>query len=112
MNRTLSLLELSVVIPVYNEDKNIVATIQSIDQAISKVNHEIICVYDHEEDTTIPVLRDLISQFPQLLMIKNELAQGPSGAIRVGIQHSSGSHILVVMADGCDDFLQIPKLPY
>ena len=99
--------ELSVVIPVYNEDENIIATIESLNQVIP-VNHEIICVYDFEEDTTIPILRNLISKFPQLQMIKNEVARGPSGAIRAGIQQSSAPQILVVMADGCDDFSQIP----
>jgi dolichol-phosphate mannosyltransferase len=99
--------ELSVVIPVYNEDENIIATIESLNQVIP-VNHEIICVYDFEEDTTIPILRNLISKFPQLQMIKNEVARGPSGAIRAGIQQSSAPQILVVMADACDDFSQIP----
>tara|TARA_A100001015_G_scaffold162062_1_gene180144 strand:- start:945 stop:1688 length:744 start_codon:yes stop_codon:yes gene_type:complete len=99
--------ELSVVIPVYNEEENIISTIESLDQVIP-VNHEIICVFDFEEDTTIPIIRDLISKFPQLQMIKNEVAKGPSGAIRAGIQKSSSPQILVVMADACDDFSQIP----
>ena len=102
--------ELTVVIPVYNEDENIITTIQSLHQVISVFNHEIICVYDFEEDTTVPILADLRPQFSQLKMIKNEVARGPSGAIRAGIQQSTAPHILVVMADACDDFSQIPHL--
>ena len=101
--------ELTVVIPVYNEDENIITTIQSLHQVIS-VNHEIICVYDFEEDTTVPILADLRPQFSQLKMIRNDVARGPSGAIRAGIQKSTAPHILVVMADACDDFSQIPHL--
>ncbi len=104
-----SLVELSVVIPVYNEDDNITTTIQTLNKVIT-VSHEIICVYDYEEDTTIPVIRNLMSGFPQLKMIKNEITMGPSGAIRTGIQKSSSPQILVVMADACDDFKQIPSL--
>ena len=101
--------ELSVVLPVYNEDENIITTIESLNQVIP-VSHEIICVYDFDEDTTIPVLGDLMTKFPQLQMIKNEVARGPSGAIRAGIQQSSAPRVLVVMADACDDFSQIPHL--
>jgi dolichol-phosphate mannosyltransferase len=107
--KTMPSYELSVVIPVYNEDENIITTIQSLHKVIS-VNHEIICVYDFEEDTTVPILSDLMYQFSQLKMIKNKVARGPSGAIRAGIQHSTAPHILVVMADACDDFSQIPHL--
>ena len=103
------LCQLSIVIPVFNEEENITSTIQTLNHVIS-INHEIICVYDFEGDTTLPILRKLIKQFPQLQIIKNEVAMGPSGAIRAGIHQSTGKQILIVMADGCDDFQQIPKL--
>jgi len=102
--------ELSVVIPVYNEDRNIVPTIHRINECVP-VTHEIICVYDFDEDTTVPVIRELQQQqYGQLRLAKNTIARGPSGAIRTGFREARGSRVLVVMADLCDDLSQVPQM--
>ena len=102
-------LRLSVVIPVYNEDKNIELTFQTLEKIID-VSHEIIVVYDFDEDTTLPVVRRLSLQFPQLKLVKNNIARGPSGAIRSGIAQARGENVLVIMADLCDDLTQVPQM--
>lgn len=101
--------ELSIVIPVFNEDRNIVATIEAIEQH-APVDHEIICVYDFDEDTTLPVLRGLQANRPHLRLARNTVARGPSGALRTGFQEADAPRVLVVMADLCDDVSQIPEL--
>lgn len=106
---TTSLLELSVVVPVYNEDLNIGQTLQNLAEALD-VAYEILVVYDFDEDNTLPVVRQLMPKYPQVRLVKNDIARGPSGAIRAGIRESKGSRILVAMADGCDDFSQIDEM--
>ena len=63
-------LQLSIVIPVYNEHENIKKTMHSIERDI-KVPHEIITVYDQENDTTLPVLNRLKEQHANLSIVKN-----------------------------------------
>lgn len=100
---------LSVVIPVYNEGANIIQTLRVLREHVP-VAHEVLMVYDHENDQTLPVVRPLQSSDPRLILVRNTVAPGPSGALRTGFQRARGSLILVVMADLCDDFSQIPDL--
>ena len=97
---------LSIIIPIYNEQDNIKETLYSIASNI-KIPHEIITVYDHPEDTTLPILKDLQEHFVNLKIVKNEIASGPSGAIRTGLNAASAPLILVMMADLCDDISQV-----
>lgn len=99
----------SIVIPVYNEGQNIEATLRAVTQHIP-VQHEIIIAYDFDEDSTLPVLRRLAPEFASLRMVKNAIARGPSGAIRTAFSAARGEKVLVMMADLCDDFEQIPLL--
>jgi dolichol-phosphate mannosyltransferase len=102
-------IELSIIIPVYNEPENIRLAITALRKNVA-VEHEILVVYDYEGDTTVPVLRDLSKQCPQLRMIQNTVCRGPSGALRTGFSHARAPAILVTMADLCDDTSQIPVL--
>jgi dolichol-phosphate mannosyltransferase len=102
-------LELSVVIPVYNEGLNIERTLETLRWNVP-VPHEIIIVYDHDTDNTLPVIRPLLGSYNQVRVIKNSIAPGPSGALRTGFRHARAPRILVAMADLCDDFTQIKHL--
>lgn len=101
--------ELSVVIPVYNEGLNIEKTLQSLRANVS-VEHEVLIVYDDEDDNTLPVVHPLLVSYKNLKLVRNAIAAGPSGALRTGFAHAKGSRVLVVMADLCDDLSQIPTL--
>ena len=101
--------ELSIVIPVYNEHANILKTLDEINRYV-KVSHEIIVVYDFDEDTTLPVLEQSKKTKKNLLVVKNDVARGPSGAIRTGINHAKSTRVLVTMADLCDDLSQVGQL--
>lgn len=102
-------IELSVVIPVYNEGLNIEKTLHALRASIP-VLHEVIVVYDREEDSTLPVVRPLLPSYDGLRLVRNSVTPGPSGALRTGFLHAKASRVLVVMADLCDDFSQIPLL--
>jgi dolichol-phosphate mannosyltransferase len=101
--------ELSVVIPVYNEPDNAPLAVKALAQRI-EVPHEILVVYDFDADTTVPVLRELQREYTQLRLIKNDVVRGPSGALRAGFAEARAPLILVTMADLCDDVSQIPQL--
>lgn len=101
--------ELSIVIPVYNESENIKLTLDAIKKNI-KTNNEILVVYDHSKDTTLPVLRKIRNKYKNLKIVKNSISKGPSGAIRTGLKKASSELILVTMADLCDDLSQVDKM--
>jgi dolichol-phosphate mannosyltransferase len=102
-------LRLSVVIPVYNEKDNILKTIEAIKKNVT-VPHEIIIVYDFNEDTTLLVLKNVIKEKKNFFVIKNNIARGPSGAIRTGMAKAKAPLVLVTMADLCDDLSQVNDL--
>lgn len=102
-------LELSVVMPVHNEGLNIEKTLQALKTNVP-VPHEVVIVYDREEDETLPAVRPLLPSYDRLRLVRNTVAPGPSGALRTGFQHARGARVLVAMADLCDDFTQIGHL--
>lgn len=95
-------LAVSVVVPVFHEAENIAATVQAITQSLS-ADHEILVVYDVEDDPTVPVVRELMAAYPRVALVKNHVARGPSGALRAGFAAARAPRVLVVMADGSDD---------
>ncbi|HHT9113653.1 MAG: glycosyltransferase [Planctomycetes bacterium] len=108
-NEKKEIFELSVVIPVYNEDLNIEKMLCALRQNIH-VSYEVIIVYDFDEDTTLKVLDRISRDYDNLRFLKNYVARGPSGALRTGFIEAKSYRVLVVMADLCDDLTQIEYL--
>lgn len=102
-------LSLSIVIPVYNEKENILQTLKEIKKHVN-VPHEILIVYDFNEDSTLSVLKKTLKTNKNLVIIKNTIAPGPSGAIRTGFKNAKYPLVLVTMADLCDDLSQVKEL--
>ena len=100
---------MSVVIPVFNEGNSVDPILRRISDAID-FDHEIIVVYDHDNDTTIPALLSLQEFNGRFVPLKNTLGAGPAKAIRTGIAAAKSPIVVVTMADGCDDPDQIPQL--
>lgn len=92
----------SLVIPVYNEHENIPLLFNSILEHIGAGAELLIC-YDHDGDTTLPVVRASCHVFPHLRAIKNHYGGGVVGAIRSGFDASTRPAVIVMMADLSDD---------
>jgi glycosyltransferase involved in cell wall biosynthesis len=95
-------LKLTIVVPVYNEAENIVATLRALRDA-NLPSHEILVVYDMAEDTTLPVLATHAAEFPQARPVENARGRGALAAIRTGFDAAQGEAVIVVMADLADD---------
>ena len=93
---------LSVVVPVYNEGPNIEAVLRAFEAAVA-TPHEILVVYDFDEDTTVPVVRALQSEFPDVRPHRNAIGRGVLNALKAGIAEARAPLVLVMMADGSDD---------
>ncbi len=94
--------EFSIVIPVYNEAENIVPELRAIVRDV-RGSHEILVVYDFDEDTTLPAVRAMDPPVPGLRLVKNDLGRGVVNAIRKGLAESRGwLGAVVTMADLSD----------
>lgn len=94
--------ELSIVIPVYNEGEAIVPILRNLEAGL-KTTHEILIVYDFDEDTTVPPVRALATELPNLRGLRNDIGRGVLNALKAGIAASTGTFVLVTMADGSDE---------
>ena len=90
-------MKLDIIIPVYNEDENIVRLIKALEDEIV-CNFRVLICYDSESDKTLKYLKNSNVINKEILLIKNP-KQGPNSAIIEGINSSIAEIILIYMAD-------------
>src|SRR5512132_1705542 len=100
-------MNLSVVIPVYNEMNNIGEILKRV-QA-TKIPNEIIIVDDGSQDGTREILKDLNGQ-PKLHVILHERNQGKGAAVVTGMNAATGEILIIQDADLEYDPRDYPKL--
>lgn len=94
--------EITIVIPVYNEGENIAVAIEKIEQEVI-YSHIINIVYDFEEDTTLPVVKNIQSKYQtEINLVKNNYGRGVLNAIKTGLETAQSKYVIVTMADLSD----------
>jgi len=94
--------ELSIVLPVYNEGEAVEPVLRGLASAV-RTPHELVVVYDFDEDTTVPVVRRLVSEIPGLRGLRNDIGRGVLNAMKAGIAGTMAPYVLISMADGSDE---------
>src|SRR3989475_4177465 len=94
---------LSVVIPVYNEGENVVPTLRGCAERTQTRPLGVLVVHDFDEDTTVPVVRRLQAELPQVRLHKNPLGRGALNAMKSGLRAARAPYVLITMGDGSDD---------
>lgn len=94
--------ELSVVMPVFKEGEAVEPVLRALDAAITST-HEILVVYDFDEDPTVPVIERLAAELPTVRGLRNDLGRGVLNAMKAGIAASAGEFVLITMSDGSDE---------
>ena len=103
--------QLSVVVPVFNEQDNVAPLIEEIVTALrGKATFEVVYVDDHSRDATQVVLQRLKATTPELRVLRQVTQSGQSTAIRNGIKAARGAWIATLDGDGQNDPADIPKL--
>jgi len=93
---------LTIVIPVYNEGKNIAQAISRIEDEV-KSEHLINVIYDFDEDTSIPVVEKEKNKYKTPInLIKNKYGKGVLNAIKTGLESAETEYVIVTMADLSD----------
>jgi glycosyltransferase involved in cell wall biosynthesis len=92
-----------VVVPVYNEGENAVPTLRGLVEQTRTRPLEVLVVHDFDEDTTVPVVKRLQSELPELHLHRNDLGRGVLSALKSGLAAARAPYVLVTMGDGSDD---------
>jgi dolichol-phosphate mannosyltransferase len=96
--------ELTVVIPVFNEVESIAPLIDEIcAQLDGKLDYEIIVVDDGSTDSTPGVLQSSRQAHPQLRILRHRKCCGQSAAIASGVQAAAAPWIVTLDGDGQND---------
>ncbi|MFM9835213.1 MAG: glycosyltransferase family 2 protein [Methylophilaceae bacterium] len=101
--------QLSVVVPVRNEQDNVASLIAEINAALT-MEHEILYVDDGSTDSTYAALKALQKQYKQLRVIHHESSCGQSTAVRTGVKFAKYDWVATLDGDGQNDPADIPKL--
>ena len=89
---------LSIIIPVYNEEKTVLKSLQSLkDLNKNLFQHEVIVVNDGSQDSTSKILNENKNLYDKLLT--NETNKGKGFSIKKGIIEAKGTHIICHDAD-------------
>jgi len=94
--------ELSIVMPVFKEGEAVEPAIRALAEEV-RTPHELLVVYDFDEDPTVPVIERLAAELPAVRGHRNDLGRGVLNAMKAGIAGSSGEYVLITMADGSDE---------
>ncbi len=90
-------MKLSVIVPVYNEEKTIREILTKINAVQLSIDKEIIIVDDFSTDSTREILRNI--KYKNIRIFYHEKNSGKGYSIRTGLQHITGDIIIIQDAD-------------
>ena len=105
-------MELSIVIPVYNEEENVEPLIQEINAAVRPLGkpYEIVVVDDGSHDATFSVLARLHLRDSCLRVVRLKRNFGQTAAIAAGLAYADGDVVILMDGDAQNDPQDIPAL--
>lgn len=106
-------MNISVVIPMYNEEENVVKTLEEVNNVLENFDEfEIIVVDDGSTDKTYHLADKLLSSNPNIRLLKHPVNMGMGRALRTGFEKAKGDVVVTIDADLSYDPSFIPKLIY
>ncbi|MFY7860826.1 MAG: glycosyltransferase family 2 protein [Chitinophagales bacterium] len=105
-------MNLSLVIPLYNEDESLSELIEWIARVVQKmsISYEVIFVDDGSKDKSWSVIQDLSAKYPEVRGIKFQRNYGKSAALHEGFRKAKGDVVITMDADLQDSPDEIPEL--
>ena len=99
---------LSIVIPVYNEEDNVVLLTEKIHESLKGYTYEIVFVNDFSTDETVQRIKKMNDPLVHLIELKKNYGQ--SLALAAGIDYANGEHIITMDGDLQNDPCDIPNM--
>jgi len=109
---TSSPVDLSVVIPVFNEEENLEPLLRELSQILEPLPPawEVLCVDDKSTDNSLTVLRNLQHHHAFLRVLGHTVNSGESASEATGFENARGQIIITMDADLQNDPADIPAL--
>ncbi len=94
-------MDISVIIPAYNEEPNINMLHDRLHKVLEKItpDYEIIFVNDGSRDNSIILIKELARQFPQVKYIDFSRNFGHQIAVTAGLDKATGNAVVIIDAD-------------
>ena len=106
-----SVRDVSVVIPVHDEQDNVGPLARDVDAALAGVvEYEVVFVDDASTDATFMRLTELSRDNSRIRMLRHDRQCGQSTALRTGVMHARASLVATLDGDGQNDPDDIPRL--
>ena len=105
-------MDISVVIPLYNEAESLPELTEWIDRVMKEhnFNYEIIYIDDGSTDDSWKIIEQMKDRFPQVNAIKFRRNYGKSAGLNEGFKHAKGDVVITMDADLQDSPDEIPDL--
>src|SRR6201996_4256150 len=105
-------LDLSIVIPLYNEDESLPELVEWIERVCTANNfsHEVVMIDDGSTDNSWEVIKQLSAKYPAVKAIKFQRNYGKSPALYEGFKAATGNVVITMDADLQDSPDEIPEL--
>jgi len=99
---------LSIVIPLYNEEDNVLLLTEKIHESLTGYNYQIIYIDDYSQDRTKELVNGMKDPRVHLLALKKNYGQ--SLALAAGIDYAEGDYIITMDGDLQNDPSDIPAM--
>lgn len=104
-------MEVSVIIPMYNEEENVLHTLQEVKNVLRQYSpFQIIAVDDGSADNTLTLLEQYASENQEVEVLKHQVNMGMGKALVTGFKNAKGKVIVTLDADLSYDPNYIPLL--
>jgi glycosyltransferase involved in cell wall biosynthesis len=105
-------MDLSVVVPVYNEEENVEPLIGEINGVLRHLgkSYEVVVVDDGSEDQTFAVLSKLHREQPTMTVVRLKRNFGQTAALAAGLAYARGEIVILMDGDGQNDPADISAL--
>ncbi len=101
---------LSIIVPVYNEDKNILPLLNRLIPVVKKYSYEILFISDGSTDNTEKVIKNEAKKNKNIKLISFQRNFGHQMALTCGYQYTQGDAIISIDADLQDPPEIIPQM--
>lgn len=105
-------IDISVVVPVYNEEENLPVLIPQIAEVLGPLEktYEMIFVDDGSQDHSRRLLKEMALQYPQIRILGFKKNCGETAAGAAGIKEARGGIVITIDADLQNDPKDIPRM--
>ena len=102
--------EVSIVVPVFNEEKNLHALHEAVAAALAGESYELVLVNDGSRDRSRDILHELAAEHPEIVAVELSRNFGQHPAVLAGFSIARGRYVVTLDADLQNPPDEIPRI--